>query len=293
MSSTSLLITGADGQLGRALRRLIDADPRYRAVYTDVDTLDLTDPQAVDRYVAETAPDFIVNCAAYTAVDRAEAEEALCARVNTEAVGHIAAAARSHKCRVIHISTDYVFNGENYKPYTESDKPDPCSAYGRTKLRGEGILMSLCPDSIIIRTAWLYSEDGNNFVKTMLRLGAEKQEIGVVADQIGTPTYAGDLASAVMSVISVENPQPGIYHFTDEGAASWYDLAIAVMRRAALPCRVKPLLTRQYPTPARRPHYSLLDKTKIKDTFNITIPHWADSLNLCVDNLLKTLSRTE
>lgn len=282
-----ILITGAYGQLGKSIKQIIDRDlSGIEATYTDIDSLDLTNPETVDSKLKEGNFDIIVNCAAYTAVDRAESDEVSCSKINTEAVGHIAKAARRNKVKVIHISTDYVFNGENFRPYDENDEPDPRSIYGRTKLEGEGILMSFCPDSIIIRTAWLYSEYGNNFVKTMLRLGTEKDSIGVVCDQIGTPTYAGDLAATILQVILSDKWKPGIYHFTNEGVASWYDFAIAIHKLAHIDkCRITPLATKEYPTAARRPQYSVLSKKKIKNTFGIVIPHWEESLARCIDSM--------
>lgn len=282
-----VLVTGANGQLGMSLRRLLSADTYVEAVYTDVDTLDLTDRDAVERFVGEGGFDYIVNCAAYTAVDKAESDEFLCTKINTEAVGNIAVAARKHKVRVIHVSTDYVFNGENYRPYEENDTPEPRSIYGRTKLEGEGVLMSFCPSSIIIRTAWLYSEYGSNFVKTMLRIGVEKGEVSVVSDQIGTPTYAGDLAAVIVGMLKMENPTAGVYHFTNEGVASWYDFAKAIFRIAGKQVKVTPIRTKDYPTATKRPLYSVLNKTKIKTTFGIEIPYWEESLECCISNMNK------
>ncbi len=291
-----ILVTGANGQLGRAMRRLLDKDTDYQTVYTDIDNLDLTDPEAVERCIGKHKFDFIVNCAAYTDVNRAETDQVACKRVNTDAVGNIARAAHKHSARVVHVSTDYVFNGESCRPYIETDEPDPRSAYGRTKLDGEAILSSFCPENIIIRTAWLYSEDGNNFLKTMMRLGAEKNEVNVVADQIGTPTYAGDLAKAIYTIIKKEEWHSGIYHFSDEGAASWYDFAVAIMKNANLSCKVHPIATKDYPAPARRPFYSILDKALIKKTYGLEIPHWEESVIRCINNILENSSderRTE
>lgn len=280
-----VLVTGANGQLGQSLCRLLSEDTQFELIYTDIDTLDLTDRDAVERFIGGGKFDYVVNCAAYTAVDKAESEEFLCTKINTEAVGNIAVAARKHKVRVIHISTDYVFNGENYRPYAENDTPDPQSIYGRTKLEGEGVLMSFCPTSIIIRTAWLYSETGKNFVKTMLRLSENNKEIRVVSDQIGTPTYAGDLANVIYCILQKDNPPSGVYHFTNEGVASWYDFAKAIFRNSGKDVRVVPILTKEYPTEAKRPLYSVLSKAKIKNTFGIEIPYWEESLKQCVLNL--------
>ena len=280
-----LLVTGANGQLGLSLKRILDDDKEIEAVFTDVADLDITDYEAVDAFMTSGKFDVVVNCAAYTAVDRAESDDLLAARINTEAVGNIARAASRLGARVVHISTDYVFSGENSRPYVENDVPDPRSIYGRTKLEGEGILTSICPDAVIIRTAWLYSEFGNNFAKTMLRIAAEGKPIRVVADQVGTPTYAGDLAEAIHSILHAPQWLPGIYHFTDEGVASWYDFAMAIFRLAGVDADVAPVTTREYPTPARRPQYSVLSKVKIKKTFNFRIPYWQNSLAKCLKSM--------
>lgn len=281
-----ILVTGSNGQLGRSLRRLAEKRDDLLVDFTDVAELDLTDRQAVEETVAAGGYDFIINCAAYTAVDKAESDEVTAARINTEAVGNIARAARAAKTRVIHISTDYVFSGKHHSPYDELDEPYPTSVYGRTKLEGEGMLKSFCPDSVIIRTAWLYSEFGSNFVKTILRKGVELGALKVVSDQVGTPTYAGDLADAIMAIADAEEWTPGVYHFTDEGVASWYDFAIEILRIGGHPeAKVAPCATRDYPTPACRPSYSVLDKSKIKRIYGIEIPYWRDSLAKCIAGL--------
>ncbi|MCM1152368.1 MAG: dTDP-4-dehydrorhamnose reductase [Muribaculum sp.] len=281
-----ILITGSNGQLGRSLQRELSGDSEFETLFTDVDSLDITDRGAIDRYLGDNKIDIIVNCAAYTAVDKAETDDLLAARINTEAVGYISEMARKHSVKVLHVSTDYVFSGENFRPYAENDEPYPHSIYGRTKLEGEGLLTAFCPDSIIIRTAWLYSEFGNNFMATMLRLAGEKNKLRVVSDQIGTPTYAGDLANAIHIILKSSEWKPGIYHFTNEGVASWYDFALAIFAITGKNIEVEPCTTRDYPTPARRPLYSVLSKTKIKKTYNITIPHWQKSLRKCL-NLMK------
>lgn len=284
---TKLLVTGADGQLGRSLRRIFDNEPQLAVTYIDIDRLDLTDKSAVDTFFDNARYDIVINCAAYTAVDLAEKNEVVCSHINTDAVRNIAEAARRHQTKVIHISTDYVFNGKNFMPYAENDVPDPQSIYGRTKLEGEAVLKAYCPQSIIIRTSWLYSEWGNNFMKTMCRLGDQKQEIGVVCDQIGTPTYAHDLAAAIYAIITAEQWHPGIFHFSNEGVASWYDFAVAIMHHAHKDCHVNPITTKEYPTDARRPHYSVLSKAKIKTIYGLTIPHWEESLRKCINNYLQ------
>lgn len=282
-----ILVTGANGQLGRSMRRLAEKYPQFDFVMTDVEELDICNNAAVMSFVEEKKPDFIVNCAAYTAVDNAEDNEPLCTKLNCEAVRNIGQAAQAVGARVVHISTDYVFNGRNFQPYTEDDEPNPASVYGRTKLAGEIALQASCRESVIIRTAWLYSEFGKNFVKTMLRLCRERDEIRVVFDQIGTPTYAGDLAQAVMSVVvSAEagNFAPGIYHFTNEGVCSWYDFTVKIVEIAGLSCRVVPIETKDYPSKAERPHFSVLNKSKIKSTYGIDIPHWETSLRKMLES---------
>lgn len=283
-----VLITGANGQLGHEMRNVLDGDDRFEAIFTDVAELDICDAEAVNRAVADNRVDYIVNCAAYTQVDKAEDNVELCRKINATAVENLARAAAACGARMIHVSTDYVFNGRGYRPYTEDMTPDPQSVYGSTKLEGEQALMSLCPQSAIIRTAWLYSPYGNNFVKTMMRLGTERDELSVVADQIGTPTCAADLARAILAVLTAETFVPGIYHFSDEGACSWYDFTVAIHRLAGITCRVKPIRSDEYPSRAHRPFYSVLDKSKIKQTYGITIPHWYESLSHCIEILQET-----
>lgn len=280
-----ILVTGCYGQLGRSLQKVFSTDPDIEGVYTDYDTLDITNREAVDRMMGDTHFDIVVNCAAYTAVDKAETDEILASALNTRAVGNLGEAAAKYGTKVIHISTDYVFSGEGFRPYAENDEPYPQGIYGRTKLEGEGLLTSFCQDAMIIRTAWLYSEFGKNFVKTMLSLADTRPELNVVCDQIGTPTFAGDLARAIHAVVKHPTWEPGIYHFTDEGVASWYDFAMAIFEEAGRKVRVNPVPTSEYPTPAKRPLYSVLSKGKIKKTFGLTIPYWRDSLRKCLDLL--------
>lgn len=279
------LITGANGQLGTELHEILEREFPGQTLYTDVQELDLTNAKAVDSYVANNEITHIVNCAAYTAVDRAEEEKMLCAAVNTDAVKNLAMAADANGAKIIHISTDYVFDGTNHRPYRESDKVNPISQYGTTKRKGETLLLALAPQAIIIRTAWLYSAHGKSFVKTMLRLADSQPEIKVVCDQIGTPTFARDLARAVVKVLQSHQWVPGIYHFTDEGAASWYDFAKAIFRIAGKDVKVTPIPTEDYPTPASRPSYSILDRTRIKATYGIEIPHWEEALADCLRQL--------
>lgn len=281
----NILITGCNGQLGNELQLLEKDNAQHVFFNTDVKQLDITDREAVNAFVAENEIDCIVNCAAYTAVDKAESDKELCTTLNTVAPAYLAAAVEKRGGVMIQVSTDYVFDGTSHMPYTENDVPSPDSVYGSTKLAGELDVMKFCSRTMIVRTAWLYSTFGNNFVKTMLRLGREKSELGVVFDQIGTPTYARDLAVAIMAAIN-KGVVPGIYHFSDEGVCSWYDFAKAVHRMAGInTCHVRPLHTSEYPTPANRPHYSVLDKTKIKETYCIEIPHWEDSLSDCIKAL--------
>lgn len=280
-----VLVTGCYGQLGNSLKREFDTDPSIEAVYTDYDSLDITNRDAVSKFLEENKFDVVVNCAAYTAVDRAETDDLKASALNTRAVGNIGEAAAKAGTKVVHISTDYVFSGQGFRPYEENDEPYPQGIYGRTKLEGEGLLSSFCRDALIIRTAWLYSEFGNNFVKTMLRLGEESPEIKVVCDQIGTPTYAGDLAAAIHAVITHPDWKPGIYHYSDEGAASWYDFAKSIFEIAGKDVKVTPVPTSEYPTPAKRPYYSVLSKGKIKRTYGIEIPYWRDSLAKCMERL--------
>ena len=281
----NILITGANGQLGNEMRDLSAGHPRHTYFFTDVHELDICDAEAVHAFVSNHAIDLIVNCAAYTAVDKAEDNPDLCDTLNHLAPAHLADAAEACGAALIHISTDYVFDGTAYVPYTEDALPCPNSVYGRTKLAGEEEVTRRCTRTMVIRTAWLYSEYGNNFVKTMLRLGRERAELGVVFDQIGTPTYAGDLARAIYAAIE-QGVTPGIYHFSNEGVCSWYDFTLAIHRLAGITtCKVSPLHTDEYPARAPRPHYSVLDKTKIKRTLGITIPHWEESLENCLKKL--------
>ena len=281
----NILITGCNGQLGNEMQLLEKANPQHTYFNTDVAELDITNQAAIETFVAENAIDGIVNCAAYTAVDKAEDNEELCQLLNAEAPAYLAHAMGKRGGWMIQISTDYVFDGTNHTPYTEDEDTCPNSVYGKTKLVGELNVQKLCERSMIIRTAWMYSTFGNNFVKTMIRLGKEKPELGVIFDQIGTPTYARDLARIIMTAIN-KGIVPGIYHFSNEGVISWYDFTKAIHRLAGITsCHVRPLHTAEYPTPATRPHYSVLDKTKIKQTYGIEIPYWEESLRECIAKL--------
>ena len=280
-----LLITGCNGQLGRSLGKMIGSDG---ALFTDVEELDVTDEKAVGQLVEGEGIDTIINCAAYTAVDRAESDQDRARLLNAVAPGILARAMQRVGGRLVHVSTDYVFNGRACTPYRETDPTDPQSVYGQTKLKGEQAVLEGCRDAVIVRTAWLYSPYGNNFVKTMLRLGRERDEIGVVYDQVGSPTYAPDLAEACLR-LAQRDREPGIYNYTDEGAVSWYDFARAIHRLAGITaCRVNALRTEQYPTPAARPHYSVLDKQKAKDA-GIRVPYWEESLEHCIKEIVFSL----
>lgn len=281
-----ILVTGANGQLGRELRNVLESEIPGKTIYTDVAELDLTDAKGVDDFFKKNDISHVVNCAAYTAVDKAEEEKLECAAININAVKNLANAADAIGAKIIHISTDYVFDGTAHRPYKESDKVNPISQYGTTKRKGETALLALAPESIIIRTSWLYSPYGNNFVKTMLRLGAEHSKIKVVSDQIGTPTYALDLARAIYMVLMSHQWVEGIFHFSNEGVCSWYDFAKSIHRIAGIDkCEIKPIPTEEYPTAASRPFYSVLDKTRIKATYGVKAPYWEDSLIECIKRI--------
>ncbi|MBR5061132.1 MAG: dTDP-4-dehydrorhamnose reductase [Prevotella sp.] len=282
----NILITGCKGQLGNEIQLLEKTLPSHTFFNTDVDELDITDQMAVEQFVAQNAIDGIVNCAAYTAVDKAESNKELCTSLNTVAPAYLAAAIEKRKGWMIHISTDYVFDGTKHTPYVETDTPCPNSVYGSTKLAGELGVIKFCKRAMVIRTAWLYSTFGNNFVKTMIRLGKEKEQLGVIFDQIGTPTYARDLAKTIFVAIE-KGVRADVFHFSNEGVISWYDFTKAIHRIAGIDtCHVKPLHTSEYPTPASRPAYSVLDKTKIKEAYDIEIPYWEESLRECVNELM-------
>ncbi len=282
----NILVTGANGQLGNEMRLLAEVNKEYTYFFTDVAELDICDEQAVMNFVTAHQIDIIVNCAAYTAVDKAEDNQELCDKLNHVAPGYLAKAIQTRGGYLVQVSTDYVFDGTAHVPYTEEQPTCPDSVYGTTKLAGEQEAMKYCANTMIIRTAWLYSTFGNNFVKTMLRLGREKDSLGVIFDQIGTPTYARDLAVAIFAAIH-KGIIPGIYHFSNEGVCSWYDFTQMIHHLADIKtCKLRPLHTEEYPTRAKRPHYSVLDKTKIKDIYGIEIPYWVDSLKECIDKLL-------
>lgn len=281
-----ILVTGAQGQLGNELRTVLEARKAGITDYIDKAELDLTDAAAVDKFVRAGNYTHIVNCAAYTAVDRAEEEKSICTAINTDAVRILAGIAAETGAHILHISTDYVFDGLTHKAYTESDKPAPASHYGASKRIAETALIGLLPDAIIVRTGWLYSPYGHNFVKTILERLRQGKKLSVVDDQIGTPTYAADLAGMIAHILFAPQWLPGIFHYSNEGVASWYDFACAIADLDGHPdADIKPIHTDDYPTPATRPLFSVLDKSKIKTAYGVTIPHWRASLAKCMTRL--------
>ena len=290
----NILITGANGQLGNEMRVLSAEHPQHTYFFTDIAELDITSRDAVKAFVTENNIEIIVNCAAYTNVDKAEIDEDIAHKINASAVENLGLSG----AKVIHISTDYVFSGDACIPYSETDPVAPRTAYGRTKREGEKLLQAVSAEAIIIRTAWLYSTFGNNFVKTMLRLGQERDNLVVVFDQIGSPTYAADLAAVIFAAINSPEWHAGVYHFTNEGVCSWYDFTheIFTLSQSLLDeelsnkiasCNLRPILSSEYQYQTPRPHFSVLNKSKIKQTFGISIPHWTDALQVCLEKLLK------
>lgn len=286
----TIAVTGAKGQLGTVLQLLAPAFAQFKFVFTDVDELNITDATQVRHFFNTYSPKYLINCAAYTAVDKAETERKTAELLNVKAVELLAEECKLNKTKFIHISTDYVFDGISSAPYTETDYTNPVSVYGQTKAAGEEAVLASGCDGYIMRTSWLYSAHGHNFLKTILRLAAERDTLNIVYDQIGTPTLADDLADAIMKLIVALNDKqkikPGVFHFSNEGVCSWFDFAHAIVEIAGLNCAVKPILTAQYPTPATRPAVSILNKNKIKETLGIEIPHWRDSLNKVMKELL-------
>ena len=284
----NILVTGSNGQLGNELRRISGDYPEFRFFFTDLNELDITISEAVNDFFSENCIQTVVNCAAYTAVDKAEKEEKAAMLVNAVATEYLAEACKNAQATLIHISTDYVYDGVACTPYSELHATAPSSAYGRSKLAGEKAALNAVK-SVIIRTSWLYSSYGNNFVKTMLRLGKEREQLNVVFDQVGTPTYAADLARAIMAIIvqaKSNNLKTGIFNYSNEGVCSWYDFAHEIMVQSGLKCVINPIETKDYPLPAPRPHYSVLNKTRIKSEYGLEIPHWKDSLKRCIIDIL-------
>jgi len=285
----NILVTGANGQLGKELENLMTVNKRLFFIGTDVDTLDITNKDAIEQFVNKNKIDFIVNCAAYNAVDTAEDEPEKAFRINADASGNLASITKKYNIGFITVSTDYVFNGKFYKPIEENATPNPVSVYGKSKLKGEKLAVLNNPDSVIVRTSWLYSSFGKNFVKTILKLADSQKELSVIDEQIGNPTFAGDLASALISIIEAMkngvDGLSGIYHYSNEGVCSWYDFAKEIINLSGKKCIVNPVSSDNYPTKATRPYYSVLSKTKIKTTFNLKIPYWKDSLEQCLSLL--------
>ncbi len=282
----NILVTGSMGQLGSEIKELA-SKYSYNFFFTDRNNIDITSKDDIRKFCQTNSINVIINCAAYTAVDKAQSDIQNADLVNRKAVKKLSIIAKELNIKLIHISTDYVFDGKNFKPYVEEFQTNPQSIYGKTKLDGENELLDINPlNSIIIRTSWVYSYYGNNFVKTMLRLGKEKEELGVIFDQVGTPTYAKDLAITILDIIpQIDNEKVEIYNYSNEGVLSWYDFAKEIMKMAKLNCKINPIETYQYPTPAKRPHFSLLNKSKIKSKFNLEIPYWKDGLDDCLKRL--------
>lgn len=284
-----IVITGANGQLGQSLKKISKA---FQAdwIFTDIGELDITNNLSLNTFFKANAPDFLINCAAFTAVDKAETAQESANKINHLAVENIAVACQKTDCKLIHISTEYVFDGKQYRPYIETDPCKPLSIYGQTKLSGENAAKENLLNAIIIRTSWLYSEFGENFMKTMLKLGETRESLNVVFDQIGSPTYAESLAAGIIRILEKHQRdnlwEAGIYHFSNQGVCSWYDFAKWIMDNAKLNCQIHPITTDQYPTPAKRPFYSVLDKSEFEKTFEYRIPHWTDAAAECLASLL-------
>lgn len=286
MGNKKILVTGANGQLGRELQVLSVTFPQFDFLFYDRAALSIADPDAINTFFAREQPAFCINCAAYTAVDKAESEKESAFLINGDAVGYLATACRNTGARLIHISTDYVFDGLSEIPLRETDPTGPINAYGASKLEGERQAFRHNPHAtLIIRTSWVYSEFGNNFVRTMIRLMKERPSINVVSDQVGSPTYAADLAAAILHVITAPSFIPGLYHYSNEGRISWYEFALAIRELIGSTCEVNPIPTAQYPTPAKRPRFSLLDKSLIRATYHLTIPEWQPSLISCIGKM--------
>ena len=280
----NVLVTGASGQLGSEIQLISEKYKSYNFLFTDVNDLDITNLDQFNQFVKGKNVGYIINCAAYTQVDQAEQEQSLAKKVNDIAVKNITEIAEEHHIKVVHISTDYVFDGKSFMPLKESDPTKPIGVYGKTKRAGELHLINSTVEHLIVRTSWLYSNFQNNFVKTMLRLAEDRDQLTIISDQIGTPTYAADLATVILDILPKINQETtGIYHFSNEGAASWYDFAYHIIKQSHLKCNVLPIATKDYKTLAERPYYSILNKSKIKEVFGITINHWTESLKKCLD----------
>jgi dTDP-4-dehydrorhamnose reductase len=285
-----ILVTGSYGQLGSEIKELENEFPQFNFIFTDIDKLDITNEDAVHSFLNKKKPDYIINCAAYTDVDKAEDDSGLAEKINMLAPKLLGKYSKKIGAKLIHISTDYVFDGNSNVPYSELDAVNPQGVYGKTKLLGELNCLKENSSTVVVRTSWLYSAHGNNFVKTMLRLGKERESLNVVCDQIGTPTYATDLARVILSIIETLVKSPGdflsgVYHYSNEGTVSWYDFAKAIFDIENISCEVKPIVSSEFPTKAKRPHYSVLNKEKIRDNFKIKIPYWRDSLVKCLKKI--------
>lgn len=283
--NSNILVTGSNGQLGECFKSIVKDYPQHTFFFTDKSNLDITNQDHPENFFQQNKIDWCINCAAYTAVDKAESDIENAKKINTIASENLAIITKKHNTKLIHVSTDFVFDGNHHKAYTEEDKTNPISVYGQTKLDGENAIVNTNSKHFIIRTSWLYSEFGNNFLKTMLRLAESRDEISVVSDQIGTPTYAKDLADFIIEIINQDSNAFGIYHYSNEGTASWYDFAKAIFEIKGVSIKVNPIETVDYPTPAKRPHFSVLNKTKIKKVFDKPISHWKDSLKNAVSHL--------
>jgi len=293
IDKTTILVTGANGQLGQSLDKISSSYPDYQFTFVQRNELDLSQAQSIATYFQSHQFDYIINCAAYTAVDKAEEENELAEQINYLAVKQLAEIVKAQQATLIHISTDYVFDGTQYRPYVENDTVSPQSVYGASKLKGEQALQAISPKGCIIRTSWVYSEFGKNFLKTMLMLGKQRDALNVIFDQVGTPTYATDLAQAIMQIVSTDSVSNSLeksletYHFSNEGVCSWYDFSQAIFTLAELKCALSPIETKDYPTPAKRPHYSVLNKAKIKQDYALNIPYWRESVQVCLTALLQ------
>lgn len=285
----NILVTGSNGQLGHEFRKLAGSFKAYRFVFTDVEELDITDPAAVEKFLEENNTDCIINAAAYTAVDKAEEEPDVASLINGQAVGILAQAARKMNALLVHISTDYVFDGTSWQPIKEDEEANPISAYAASKHLGEQLILEADDTAVILRTSWLYSSFGKNFVKSMIKYGRECEVLSVVYDQVGTPTWAADLASAILHLIPYwqKLDKPEIFHYSNEGVSSWYDFTRAIHEMAGIKCKVNAIETKDFPLPAKRPFYSLMAKDKIKKEYNLDIPYWRDSLKRCIDQILQ------
>ena len=288
----NILVTGSNGQLGSEIKDLAANYKNFNFFFSDFSALDICNSNQLDVFFAENKIHTVINCAAYTAVDKAEQDAEIAEKVNSEGVLNLVNAIEKVQGKLIHISTDYVFDGNSFLPYQESDEVNPIGVYGNTKRRGELAVINSAIDGVVIRTSWLYSAYGNNFLKTMLRLGNQRDELGVIFDQVGTPTNASDLAKTCLDILAYNNQSKitkkgNIYHFSNEGVTSWYDFSVAIMALGKVDCHVKPIETKDYPTPAKRPHFSVLNKTKIKTDFEVEIPYWRDSLAVCISKLNK------